>query len=118
MTKSSAQFTTQEEAEQKRQAWAWVQLSAHATQPENCKTFRIHKTQVLHVFFYISLMDKPVSEKGTDKIFGISRHLYIIWEDEGVLVVHDFPISPNQGLSIERSFTCDNSQLLNLTGLM
>lgn len=51
-------------------------------------------------------MCKPVSKKGTDQVFGILRHHYIIWEDEGVLVVHDLPISSHQGLSIERSFTC------------
>lgn len=50
-------------------------------------------------------MCKPVSQKGTDEVFGILRHLYIIWKDEGVLVVHDLPISPHQGLCIERSFT-------------
>lgn len=52
-------------------------------------------------------MCEPVSKKGTDEVFGILRHLYILWEDECVLVVHDLPISPNQGFSIEGSFTCE-----------
>ncbi len=52
-------------------------------------------------------MCEPAGKKGTDEVFGILRHLYIIWEDEGVLVVHDLPVSSNQGLSIEGSFTCE-----------
>lgn len=57
-------------------------------------------------------MYEPVSKKGTDEVFGILRHFYIIWEDERVLVVHDLPISSDQGLGIEGSFTCEKSSLV------
>lgn len=40
-------------------------------------------------------MCEPAGKKGTDEVFGILRHLYIIWEDEGILVVHDLPVSSN-----------------------
>lgn len=55
-------------------------------------------------------MCKPVSKKGADEIFGISRHLNVIWEDEGVLVVHDLPISSDEGLGVERSFSCKKGE--------
>lgn len=59
-------------------------------------------------------MCKPVSEEGRDEVFGTLRHLYILWEDECVLVVHDLPVSSNQGLSIEGSFTCGKGSLVQL----
>lgn len=49
---------------------------------------------------------RPVSEKGTDKVFGIPRHFHVFWEDEGILVVHDLPVSSNQRLGVEGGFTC------------
>lgn len=53
----------------------------------------------------VCVMYRPVGEKGTDEVFGILRHFYILWEDERVLVVHDLAISSHQGLGIEGSFT-------------
>lgn len=60
-------------------------------------------------------MCKPVSKKSTDEVFGTLRHLHVIWEDERVLVVHDLPVSPNQGLGIEGSFTCKIHSLCTMT---
>lgn len=57
-------------------------------------------------------MYEPVSKKGTDEVFGILGHFYIIWEDERVLVVHDLPISSDQGLGIEGSFTCEKNRFV------
>lgn len=62
-----------------------------------------HEAQVL--VFTISMCE-PVAEKGTDEVFGVLRHLHIIREDERVVVVHDLPVSSDQRLGIEGSFTC------------
>lgn len=59
---------------------------------------------------FMICMYKPISEKGTDEVFGILRYFHIIRENERVLVVHDLPISSNQRLSIEGSFTCGIGQ--------
>lgn len=59
---------------------------------------------------FMICMYKPISEKGTDEVFGILRHFHIVWEDERVLVVHDLPISSDQRLGIEGSFTCGIGQ--------
>lgn len=88
-----------------------MQLSAHDRQPGIVKYSEFllkHRAQVL--IFMISMCE-PVSKKSTDEVFGILRHLYIIWEDECVLVVHDLPISSNQGLGIEGGFTCEKSTM-------
>lgn len=54
-----------------------------------------------------SFVCTPVSKKGTDEVFGSLRHLYILWEVKGVLVVHDLPIGSHQGLGIEGSLACE-----------
>lgn len=58
-------------------------------------------------------MCEPVSKKGTDEVFGILRHLHIIWKYKVDLVVHDLPISSNQGFSIEGSLTCTQSTMID-----
>lgn len=47
----------------------------------------------------------PVSEEGTDDALGIFRDLHVVWEVEGVLVVHDFTIRSNQRICVERRVT-------------
>lgn len=59
-------------------------------------------------------MYKPVSQKGTDEVLGVLRHLHIIGEDEGVLVVHDLPVRSHQGLGIKRSLACESRPNVNL----
>ena len=61
---------------------------------------------MLGCFFFIISMCEPVGKKGTNEVFGILRHLHVLWEDECVLVVHDLPVCSDQGLGIEGSFTC------------
>lgn len=37
----------------------------------------------------------PVSQEGTDDVFGVSGDLHIIGKVEGVLVVHDLTVGPH-----------------------
>lgn len=47
----------------------------------------------------------PVSQEGTDDILGIFGNLYVIWEVEGIFVVHDFTVGSNQRVGVERCVT-------------
>lgn len=38
----------------------------------------------------------PVSEEGTDDALGVFGDLHIVWEVEGVLVVHDLAVRSHQ----------------------
>lgn len=84
--------------------------SAQDILPETVKYFKfLLKYEVRELFFFVY---GPVCKKGTDEVFGISRHFYIIREDERVLVVHNLPVGSDQGLGIEGSLTCRKKVVL------
>lgn len=71
--------------------------------PETVKYFKfLLKYEAPELFFVY----EPVCKKGTDEVFGIPRHFYIIGEDERVLVAHNLPVGSDQGLGVEGSLTC------------
>lgn len=57
------------------------------TTPVSCSTRQLHFL--------------PVSEESTDNVLGIFGNLHIIWEVEGVFMVHDLAVSSHQRVSIE-----------------
>lgn len=47
----------------------------------------------------------PVCEEGTDDVFGVFGDVHIIWEVEGVFMVHDLTVGSHQRVSVERCVT-------------
>lgn len=52
----------------------------------------------------------PVGEEGTDDVFGISGDLDIVWEVEGVFMVHDLTVGSHQRVGVERCVTWSQLQ--------
>lgn len=52
------------------------------------------------------LVASPVRQKSTDEILCVVGNVAVVWEGQGVLVVHNFAVSPNERVGVEGSVTC------------
>ena len=48
----------------------------------------------------------PVGQEEVDEVPDVPGHLHVLWEAKAVLVVHDLPVGPHQGLGVEGGLTC------------
>ena len=52
----------------------------------------------------------PLCEEEVDEVPDIPGHLHVLGEAKAVLVVHDLPIGPHQGLRVKRGLTCSQGR--------
>lgn len=95
------------------QSWEDEEVSFHQQWRPELDCFRCgrasERSEVSEPTWFFLLwrtVSQPVRKEGADEVFGVPRHLHVIREDKGVLVVHDLAVSSHQGFSVERSFTC------------